>query len=251
MTQEIPQIVEVEAPDISHIITEDDTPVDNLFSEHQQHLLADGLHYYWHAPNNQPFVAISNVGLYYGVHKPPLVPDFMLSIGVEYPENYWEKRHRTYLVWEFGKSPDLAVEIVSNLVGKELDEKLDKYAHANVPYYLVFDPSEQYGSDVLRAYKRNGGGYHRLEEPVFETLGLSCTLWTGEYAGMHGTWLRWLDAEGRMIPTGVEAAAEEAARAEKAESRASSAESRASKAELLAAKMAEKLKELGINPDAL
>jgi Uma2 family endonuclease len=277
--QTIEQQLEVYEPDISHLITEDDTPLDNLFSEHQQRLLADGLHKNWQAPNNQPFVALANVGLYYGVHTPAIVPDFMLSVGVEYPENYWDRRHRCYFVWEFGKSPDIAVEIISNLVGKEMDSKFDKYALASVPYYIIFDPSEQYGADTLRVFVRNGSAYHRLEKPYFETLGLGCTLWTGEYDGMYGTWLRWTNAEGLMIPTGTEAtiAAEERAdeaesRADEAESRADDAESRADDAESRlrkeqarlreeqaraqeernrAERLAAKLKELGINPDAL
>ena len=261
----IEQIVELYEPDISHIITEDDTPVDNLFSEHQQRLLADGLHKHWQAPNNQPFIALANVGLYYGVHTPAIVPDFMLSVGVDYPENYWDRRHRCYFVWEFGKSPDIAVEIISNLVGKEMDSKFEKYALANIPYYIIFDPSEQYGADTLRVFVRNGNAYHRLTEPYFETLGLGCTLWTGEYDGMHGTWLRWTDAEGRMIPTGTEATIAAEERADEAESRADEAESRADEAESRlrkeqarvreernrAERLAAKLKELGINPDAL
>ncbi len=33
-----------ESPDVSHLITEDDTPVDNLFSEKQQRLLTRPLY---------------------------------------------------------------------------------------------------------------------------------------------------------------------------------------------------------------
>ncbi len=217
-------------PDISHIITEDDEPVDNLFSEHQQRLLGDGIHNYWHSPDGQPFIAVSNVGLFYAVQQPPIVPDFMLSLGVKYPENYWEKRHRTYFTWEFGKSPELAVEVVSNLIGNELDRKFDLYAQAGISYYVVYDPSEQYGTDILRAFVRTGDEFVRLEKPYFAMLQLGCTLWEGDYAGMYGTWLRWTNPDGSLIPTGAEATDEARTDAEKARTDADEARTDAEKA---------------------
>jgi Uma2 family endonuclease len=264
-------------PDISHIVTEDDEPVDNLFSEHQQRLLGDGIHDHWHSPDGLPFIAVSNVGLFYAVQSPPIVPDFMLSLGVEYPTKYWEKRHRTYFVWEFGKSPELAVEVVSNLVGNELDKKFDLYAQAGISYYIVYDPSEQYGPDTLRLFVREGTEYRRLEKPYFEMLQLGCTLWEGEYMGMYGTWLRWTHPDGSLIPTGAEAT--EAARellskarteakearsetqearsetqkahteAQKAHTEAQKARTEAQEAKLRAEKLAEKLRALGLNPE--
>jgi Uma2 family endonuclease len=257
-------------PDISHITTEDDEPVDNLFSEHQQRLLGDGIHDHWHSPDGQPFIAVSNVGLFYAVKKPPIVPDFMLSVGVEYPSTYWEKRHRTYFVWEFGKAPELAVEVVSNLVGNELDTKFDLYAQAGITYYVVYDPSEQYGTDTLRLFVREGEEYRRLEKPYFEMLRLGCTLWEGEYAGMHGTWLRWTHPDGSLIPTGAEAASAAMdllaqARTETLEARNETLEARnetlearneahearneAYEARLRAENLAAKLRALGVNPD--
>lgn len=50
--------------DISHIVTEDDTPVDNL-SEKQQRLLTEALYSSWLAPNgSKRFLAAANVGLF-------------------------------------------------------------------------------------------------------------------------------------------------------------------------------------------
>jgi Uma2 family endonuclease len=243
-------------PDISHIVTEDDEPVDNLFSEHQQRLLGDGIHDHWHSPDGQPFVAVSNVGLFYAVQKPPIVPDFMLSLGVEYPDNYWEKRHRTYFVWEFGKPPELVIEIVSNLVGNEFDEKLELYARAGVSYYLVYDPAEHYGKDTLRAFVRTGDEFVRLQKSYFSTLQLGCTLWEGEYAGMKGTWLRWTNPDESLIPTGAEATAEartdaQKARidAQKARTDVQKARANEQKANLRAEKLAAQLRALGLNPE--
>ncbi|MEW6283082.1 MAG: Uma2 family endonuclease, partial [Candidatus Eremiobacterota bacterium] len=83
-----------------------------------------------------------------------------------------------------------------------------------------------------------GGRYVELLDPLvtLEPLGLRFTLWEGTYAQCPGTWLRFRDAEGRLLATGSE-------RAEEAEERAEEAEERASR-------MAQKLRELGIDPDA-
>ena len=55
------------------------------------------------------------------------------------------KESRSYFVWEYGKAPDLVVEIVSNRKGNELGDKLLDYALAGVGYYVVFDPFQALG----------------------------------------------------------------------------------------------------------
>ncbi len=53
-------------PDISHLITEDDTPVDNLFSAKQQRLLVEPLYSGWENP--EPFLADAHVGVFASVY---------------------------------------------------------------------------------------------------------------------------------------------------------------------------------------
>jgi hypothetical protein len=108
---------EILAPDISNLITEDDTPVDNFCSEKQQRFLTSSI---YSAKAGETFVAAANVGIYHNLGEPAIVPDVFLSLGVETPRNWWEKAHRCYLVWEFGKVPEVVIEIVSNKVGQEL-----------------------------------------------------------------------------------------------------------------------------------
>lgn len=76
-------------PCLDHIVTEDDTPVDNMFAEKQQRLLTEPLYSSWDA--GRPFVATANVGLFYAVRQPPLVPDVLLSLDVEAPEELMAK----------------------------------------------------------------------------------------------------------------------------------------------------------------
>lgn len=69
-------------------------------------------------------------------------------------------------------------------------------------------------------------------------LELGLGLWEGEYQGINRLWLRWYDEEGNLILTDTE---REKQRAEEAEKRAEEAERQA---EILA----QRLRELGIEP---
>jgi Uma2 family endonuclease len=187
-------------PDLSHIETEDETPVDNVIAERQHRLLVEALYAGWNT--EEPFVAMTNVGLFYGVKLPPLVPDMLLSMGVTPPphlSDYTEKRNRAYFIWEYGKAPDLVIEVVSNFKGEELGEKLTKYASLGIEYYVVYDPLEEYGKPPLRAFVRHARGYTLLDEAVFPEIGLRLGMWYGTYQGIEGEWLRWFTADGELI----------------------------------------------------
>ena len=199
--------------DIESLVTEDDTPVDNLPSEKQQRLLTEPLYSSWAGPGGgRRFLAAANVGVFPERRNPAIVPDVLLSLDVQVHKNWWDKEHRTYFVWEFGKVPDLVVEIVSNRKGDEVGEKRMRYARMGVGYYVVSDPLRQVMDDELRVYRLSAGSYELREgRPWFPELGLGMTLWEGEFEGVRNRWLRWTDAQGELIPTGKQRAEEEAA----------------------------------------
>jgi Uma2 family endonuclease len=199
-----PEWVEVPAPDISHLVTEDDTPADNLISEKQQRLLINCL--YSSLSREVPFLATANVGLFYGLNQPPLVPDVLLSLDVSVPEDWSQKQNRSYFVWQFGKPPEVAIEIVSNKVGNELGSKLKDYARAGVAYYIVFDPLGLLGEAVVRVHQLEGTRYRLLDENWMEQIELGLTLWEGSFEGKSLAWLRWCDREGNLLLTGDERA---------------------------------------------
>ncbi|NET37529.1 MAG: Uma2 family endonuclease [Cyanothece sp. SIO1E1] len=234
-------------PDISHLVTEDDTPVDNLLQEKQQRFLAQCLYSAWTA--EVPFLVAANVGLFYGLKLPALVPDVMLSLDVTVPEDWSQKEQRSYFVWEFGKPPDVAIEIVSNKKGDELGGKLQKYARAGVTYYAVFDPLKRLGEVVLQIYSLKEGNYHWLEGTWMEQVGLGLTLWEGVFEDKHYQWLRWCDRDGNVLLTGDEQAVQERQRAEAERQRAEAAEQQLAQAQRQAARLAELLRSQGINPD--
>ncbi len=138
-----------------------------------------------------------------------------LSLDVTVAEDWWRKEHRSYFIWEFGKPPELVVEIVSNTEGGEDTEKRKKYAWMKVPYYVIYGPQRQVMKDVLTVYRLQGVRYERQETLQFEDLKLGLTLWEGEFEGKVDTWLRWTDEHSVLIPTGKERAEHEHQRAER------------------------------------
>ncbi len=241
--------------DISHLVIEDDIPVDNFQSEEQQRLLVEPLYSSKAIP--MPFLAAANVGLFYKLKGDPIVPDVWLSLGVQRPDDFSQRQNRSYFVWEFGKLPEVCIEIVSNLEGDELllskksrlkgktMAKKELYAQIGVRYYVVFDPLRQIqGADqmdgaLLRVWSISPDGYPELTAPPgirelgqsvwLNAASIGLTLWEGQFEEeVTRLWLRWCDREGRVIPTGAEGREIERQRAER---------------------LAERLRALGINPD--
>lgn len=225
--------VEIPVPDVSHLVTEDDTPVDNLLSEKQQRLLINSL--YSSLLSDEPFLAAANVGLYYAVKQPAIVPDVLLSLGVSVPEDWSQKQNRSYFVWQFGKPPEVVIEIVSNTVGNELGSKLEDYAQARVAYYVVFDPLRCLDGPVLRVYELHATRYRLLNDNWMEHIELGVTLWEGTFEEKQYNWLRWCDRAGNLLLTGDERAEVERRRADAEHQRAE--------------RLAQLLRSRGIDPD--
>jgi Uma2 family endonuclease len=213
---------------IENLVTEDDEPVDNIISAKQMRLLVEPLYSSWKPtlPDDpaQPrkFFADCDVGIFTTPYQPPVAPDMFLSLDVEANPNFYEKKNRSYFFWEFGKMPEVVVEIVSNKKGDEAVGKMKTYAKMAISYYVVFDPLKELSEQVVRVYELGFAGrrYQLRKDLNLPEVGLSLTLWQGEFEATEFEWLRWCDAQGNLIPTGKE-------RAEKLEA---------------------KLRELGIDP---
>jgi hypothetical protein len=195
-------------PNVDHLVTEEDSSVDDLPSDKQQRLLIDPLYSTWITGlgKERSFLAAANVGLFYAVQQPPLIPDVLLSLDVTVAEDWWAKANRSYFAWVFGKMPEVVVEVVSNLEGGEANTKLRLYARIGVPYYVIYDPLELLGEGVLRVFALRGRTYEPMAVQWFPEIGLGLTLWHGIYEAKQTQWLRWCDQEGRVIPTGAERA---------------------------------------------
>jgi len=243
--------------DISHLVIENDTPVDNFQSEEQQRLLVEPLYSSKALP--VPFLAAANVGLFYKLKGDPIVPDVLLSLGVQRPDDFSQRQNRSYFVWEFGKVPEVCIEIVSNQEGDELalskksrqkgktTAKKEIYSQIGVRYYVVFDPLRQIqGQDemngaLLRVWSISPDGYSELTPPGgisaigqsvwLNAAGIGLTLWEGQFEEeVTRLWLRWCFSDRQVIPTGAEGREIERQRADR---------------------LAERLRAMGVNPDEI
>ncbi len=245
----------IEGPDISHIVIEDDEPVDNIYSEKQQRLLTEPLYSSWAGPvdedgRRRPFIATANVGVFMTTHEPPLVPDALLSVDVHlHPEAAREKKHQTYFIWEFGKPPDVVIEVVSNKKGGELTRRKRGYEKMGVPYFIVWDPERLLRERELMAYAISPVGYIPMTSAELMRLpGLSLRPWEGVYEGMQARWLRYFDGD-EPIATGAERAEAERERAEAEKARAEAEKARAEAEKARADRLAALLREHGLSDE--
>jgi Uma2 family endonuclease len=191
--------------DFEHLVTEDDEAVDNTFSEKQQRLLTTSLYNSWPGPGKGcPFLTMANVGLFYAVNEEPLVPDVLVSCNVLMHDDVWAPTKRPYFVSQYGKPPEIVIEIVSNTKGNEDTTKMPKYAKAKVRYYIIFDPLEQLKQGLLRVYELRWSTYVEKSDLWLGKVGLGLTFWEGWFEDSHEVWLRWCDKKGQLILTGTE-----------------------------------------------
>jgi Uma2 family endonuclease len=239
---------DVEEPDVSLLVTEDDTPLDGILTEKQERVLAEPLFSSWPGPapagdgTPRPFVVLANVGLFSTPDEQPVVPDVMLSLDVAVPDDLGEKKNRSYFLWRHGKPPEVVIEIVSNKKGGELEARRARYERVRVDFYVVYDPLKILGDVTLRAFELCGGSYVELVRPWFERVGLGLVEWDSTFEGVHRRWLRWCTRDGKVVPTGAERAAQERARADGEKARADEEKARSER-------LAARLRALGIDPD--
>jgi len=217
-------------------------------------------------PSWQPDLVFtaSDLNLYYDVSHSSWYkrPDWFGVVGVS--RLYEERDLRlSYVIWQEQVSPFVVVELLSP--GTELEDlgqtkssfgspptKWQVYEQIlRVPYYIVFS---RY-TNQLQAFRLSGGHYEpaaldegRLNIPELE---LSLGLWQGSYQNIDRLWLRWLTAEGNLMPTSSERTDSAEQRANVAEQRANVAEQRANVAEQRAEQLAARLRELGLDPEEL
>lgn len=217
--------------DVSHLTTEDDEPVENFFQERQMAILTEALRVSWE--EGRPFVSGADIGVFSRIDQEAIVPDVLLSTGVEIPGDGHAKEHRSYYLWNFGKPPDIVIEIVSNKKGGEDTRKLEQYARIKVPYYVIYDPEHHLSSRRLRIFQMSGASYIEKVDSVFPEVGLSLVEWEGHFDGLTCVWLRWATLGGKLLAVGTE----ERDRAEQERERAE--------------RLAEKLKSMGVDPGEL
>jgi Uma2 family endonuclease len=238
----LPPLPPEQRPCVDHLVIEDGKPVENWFQERQMRLLVQPLYASWPGPGaDRGFVAMSNVGLFYSVDLPPLVPDVLLSIDVNPPKKItFEKKvneELAYFTWIYGKAPDVVIEVVSNRKGGETRGKWQTYHRMRVPHYVIHDPWCYLSEQPLRVLDWWPSEYRPAEGNWLSEVRLGVTVWKGHYEGLDSeVWLRWCNRRGELLLTGAEIAEAEKQRAEAEKQRAD--------------RLAEQLRRLGVQPEA-
>ncbi len=214
----------LEAEDLDEL---PETPVDNELQELIPHLLKGILALIW-SDKMDWFFGV-NMGIYYDINKPPLLPNAFLSLGV--PRIIDSELRLSYLLWEEQKIPTLVIEIVSHHRREEYTAKKELYQEMGIPYYLVYK-SLRKGRSPLEVYQLKQGQYELLEgeKMWLAELNLAIGREPGTYQGITREWLYWYEENGQRYLSPEECII-------KAENRLKLLE--------------EKLRSLGINPDDL
>jgi Uma2 family endonuclease len=120
------------------------------------------------------------------------------------------RERKSWIVWaENGRMPDVVIELLSPTTEHvDRGEKMRIYAQLlRVSFYYLFDPF----TGVLEGYELDHSarayvGLAPLPNGDFPcpVLGLRLGVRSGRYEGIETEWLRWLDAEGRPLPTDEE-----------------------------------------------
>ncbi|NET54874.1 MAG: Uma2 family endonuclease [Symploca sp. SIO2E6] len=163
------------------------------------------------------------------------------------------KSRRSYTPHKEGAVPLIVMEFISETDGGEYsmesDPSIGKWFFyervMKIPYYVIFKPEKA----KLEVYHLDGQLYRKQKPDAngrypIEGLNLYLGIWEGKHLLRTGNWLRWWDQSGKCLPWQEE-------RAIQAEEKAFQAVEKAAEAQLRAEKLAERLRELGIDPDQI
>lgn len=242
------------------LVADSMTSIDDFAIAKQKRLLTDSL---YTSLRGQSFLIEANIGILHSHGQPLVVPDILLSLDVS--DDWWDRRNYPYFLWQFGKPPDVTIEIVSDRNGEELGQKLALYERMRVSYYVVYDPHALLGETLLYIFELRGKCFFEIakvdrssESVWLDQVGLGLVLWSGNIENCEGQWLRWCDNDGLVLPTGYELAQQEyltrdenEKRADLAESQLRQANQRTERAKKWATRLADQLRALGVDPDTL
>jgi len=151
---------------------------------------------------------------------------------------------RSYSPHAEGEKPDIVIEFISATEGGEYSIN-PHYPYGKwyfyeqilrIPVYVIFHPQ----TGILEVYCLMQGKYEQQSPDqngqfFLEALNLFLGVWRGKKAEMEGYWLRWWDKLGNLLLWGSELIEQERQRANEFEQKA--------------ARLADKLRLMGTNPD--
>lgn len=234
-----PQVITSYFPDHTQLPETDGTFVKN-FQEHPQSLLlTDSLSTtLWQLHADGQYCIGQDCGIYWRETEPAeqgaVAPDWFYVPNV--PPKLNDQIRRSYVLWREYIAPAVVLEFASGSGSEERDQtpftgKFWVYEKIiRVPYYGIYEIS----TANLEVYELVGGQYQLLPTndrghyPI-PPLQVELGLWQGSYQNQEGTWLRWWTLEGELLLIGNE---------------------RASQAEAKMQQLGERLRAMGVDPEA-
>jgi len=233
-------------PSAEDLPDSDDTPVDNELQKLIPGLLREILALIW-SDRMDWFFGVY-MGIYYNPEEAAIVPDGFLSIGVTRIVD--SDLRLSYVLWEEKKVPSLVLEVVSQIRRGEYTQKKQDYAQLGVLYYAIYNPLRK-RKPRLEVYQLEAGEYQLLEgEPVWlAKINLGIGREEGTYQGVTREWLYWYDKQGERYLTPEETISDTQRQLQSAENRAIAAEEQLEQESQRAKRLAQLLREAGIDPD--
>lgn len=233
-------------PDHTQLPESDGSFVKN-FQEHPQSLLlTDSIHPQLQQihPDGQYCIG-QDCGIYWRITEPlergAEAPDWFYVPNV--PPTLEGQMRRSYVLWQEVIPPLIVLEFVSGDGTEERDNtpwtgKFWIYEQVIRPaYYGIYEVQKA----SIEVYQMVAGRYQRLPAndrghyPI-ASLNVELGIWQGYYINADLPWLRWWDGQGNLLLTGEERAEQERLRAEQVEQEN--------------VRLRERLRSLGVDPDA-
>lgn len=229
----------------------DGKPVDNELQILVPTLLSVILNEIWQ--DRQDWFFAVNMGIYHTTGKNPriaIVPDGFLCLGI--PRHQGAFGRPSYITWiENDVVPIFVLEFVSTTYGGEYDleekprkdytPKMRDYARLGVLYYAIYNPqyTKRDKHDVFEVYRLENGIYQRQNEQIvwMSEIGLGIGRDRGIFQAWEKEWLFWFNEAGQRYLSPEEMMQRERQNAERERQRAE--------------RLAELLREQGIDPDRL
>ncbi len=203
-----------------------------------------------------------NLYLYYDVQHTQWYkrPDWFGVVGV--PRLYQGQELRlSYVTWQEKVNPTVVVELLSpgtededlGQTQSEPDKPPTKWfvyeRILQVPYYVIFN---RYTNE-LQGFHLVDGEYQSMNltdgRLLMPELGLSLGLWEGSFHRIERLWLRWFTLNGELIPVLFTEAIAAKQEIQQAKQETQRAQQEADEAKRRAEKLAEHLRQLGIDLD--
>lgn len=152
-------------------------------------------------------------------------PDFFIVLDTD-----GDRIRKSWVAWqEGGRLPDIVIELLSEST-REMDHGEKKRIYERIwrtRFYVLYDPD----THALEGFELVRGEYVPISADArgdlsIASVGLALGVREGTYQRGGGSWLRWIDESGVVLPSVAERASAAEARACEAEARIAELEAR-------------------------